>query len=201
MADQLLPLLCGLATASFTACARDYSHIVYWLAGFTSVLFLTTSWPYSSASLVLIDPAHLATVSAIAALTALAMLHKARWNSAAVVFGGVLGAAWVNSLSALGYQWLPILIAVCLFSMLAFFGATNRKGFVSNQLRDEAFIIVIVVSLFLSTVPAAISGWQTASNLQSLDTSQNGANGNAGVLVVTLAFIVLGGLYGKWKYR
>ncbi|RLA44198.1 MAG: hypothetical protein DRR06_10265 [Gammaproteobacteria bacterium] len=198
MADQLFPLLCGLATVSFTACARRYGQIVHWLIGFFSVFFLTGSWPGLSYGLVLIDPAHLATVAALAALT---MLHKGKWNSAAVVFGGMLGAVWLNSLSALGYQWTSVLIAVCLFSFTAFFGATSRKGFVSNQLRDDAFIIVIVVALFLSTVPTAMSGWQTASNLQSLDTSQNGINGNAGVLILSLVFIILGGIYGKWKYR
>jgi len=198
MAEQLFPLLCGLATVSFTACARHYRHLIYWLGGFLSVLFLTGSWPDYSPGLVLIDPTHLATVSGLAAL---AMLKRDKRNALAVVFGGILGAVWVNSLGALGYQMLLVLVVVCLASIIAFFGATSRKGFVSNPLSDEAFLIVIAVSVLISLVPTAISGWQTASNLQSLDTSQNGVNGNAGVLILSLVFIVLGGIYGKWKYR
>jgi len=61
--------------------------------------------------------------------------------------------------------------------------------------------LVIAVSLFVSIVPTAFSGWQIASNLQSLGAGQDETYASDGVLILSLAFLVLGGIYGKWKHR
>lgn len=198
VAFLLFPLLCGLATVSFTACAKHPRHGIHWLTGFFSVLLLTGSWISQNRSLVLVDPTHAATVLGLAAF---AILHKGKWESAAVVFGGMLGAVWISSLSASGYPWLLVWIVVCLVSVVAFVGATSRKNFVSNEVLDEALVIVIVVSLFVSIVPTAISGWQSATNLTALDLGQDEPYANVGLLILSLTFIGVGGLYGKWKYR
>jgi len=198
MAYQLFPLLCGLATVSFTACAHHRGQSSHWLLGFFSVLYVTGAWNVQAQSLLLIDPTHVATVLALAAF---AILHKHRWRSAGVVLGGMLAALWINVLSATGYPWLPVTLAVCLVSVLAFVSAIARKGFVSTQLQDEALIIVIAVSLVVSIVPTAISGWQTAASLQSLDISQNETYSAVGVLLLSFACMVVGGIYAKWKHR
>ena len=198
MAFLLFPLLCGLATVSFTACAKHPRHVIHWLIGFLSVLLLTGSWIGQNRGLVLVDPTHAATVLGLAAF---AILHKSQWASAAVVFGGMMGAVWISSLTASGYPWLLVSIVICLVSVVAFIGATGWKNFVSDEVLDEALIIVIAVSLFVSIVPTAISGWQSAANLTALDSGQNEPYANVGLLILSLTFIVVGGLYGKWKYR
>lgn len=198
MAYQLFPLLCGLATVSFTACADHRNQAGYWLLGLFPVMYVTGSWNGQAQSLLLIDPTHVATVLALAAF---AVLHKRKWRSAGVVFGGMLAAVWINGLSATGYPWLPVVIAVCLVSILTFSSAIARQGFVSTQLRDEALIIVIGVSLVVSIVPTAISGWQTAASLQTLGASQDETYSGVGVLILTFACVVVGGIYAKWKYR
>lgn len=198
MAYQLFPLLCGLATVSFTACADQRKQAGHWLLGLFSMLYVTGAWNGQSQNLLLIDPSHVATVLALAAF---AVLHKRKWRRAAVVFGGMLAALWINVLSATAYPWLPVAFAVCLISGLAFIGAIAWDGFVSTQLRDEALIIVIAVALVVSIVPTAISGWQTAASLQSLDASQNETSSGVGVLILSFTFMVVGGIYAKWKHR
>lgn len=198
MAYQLFPLLCGLATVSFTACAQHRRHGIHWLSGFFPVLLLTGTWMDQGRGLVLVEPTHLATVLALAALT---ILHKGKWGSAAVVFGGMMGAMWINALVLSGYPELIVSVTICLVAAITFFSAINKKDFVSSQLRDEALLFVIALSLVISIVPTAFSGWQTASSLQSLDAGQNEASANVGVLILSLAFLVLGGIYAKWKVR
>ncbi len=198
MVYQLFPLLCGLAAVSFTACASRRSQLAHWLAGFFSALLLTGSWIGQGRELLLLDPTQFATLLVLAAF---AVLHNKRWSTVAVVIGGMLTALWTNSLDAAGYPQLPVLIATCLFSVLAFFGALYRKGFVSAEVQDEALIIVIIVALLLSIVPTAIAGWQTATNLHVVDIAQDETYANVGLLILTLAFVTVGGLYSKWKYR
>ena len=198
MAYQLFPLLCGLATVSFTACAHHRRHGIHWLGGFFPVLLLTGTWMDQGRELVLIEPTHLATVSALAALT---ILHKGKWHSAALVFGGMMGAVWINALVTSGYPGPLVSVAVCLVAAIAFFCAVRQKDFASRQLRDEGLLLVIAVSLFVSIVPTAFSGWHIASNLQSLGAGQDETYASDGVLILSLAFLVLGGIYGKWKHR
>ncbi|MCH8264858.1 MAG: hypothetical protein IIC10_05615 [Proteobacteria bacterium] len=162
------------------------------------MLLLTGTWMDQGRGLVLIEPTHLATVSALAALT---ILHKGKWHSAALVFGGMMGAVWINALVTSGYPGPLVTVAVCLVAAIAFFCAVHEKDFAPRQLRDEGLLLVFAVSLVVSIVPAAFSGWQTASNLQSLDAGQNETYASVGVLILSLAFLVLGGIYGKWKDR
>ena len=198
MAYQLFPLLCGLATVSFTACAHQSRHGIHWLSGFFPVLLLTGTWMDRGQALLLIEPTHLATVLVLAALT---IVHKGKWDAAAMVFGGMMGAVWINALVTSGYPSSPVSVAVCLVAAIAFFCALYEKDFAPRQLRDEGLLLVFAVSLVVSIVPAAFSGWQTASNLQSLDAGQNETYAGVGVLILSLAFLVLGGIYGKWKVR
>lgn len=198
MAYQLFPLLCGLATVSFTACVHLRRQGIHWLSGFIPVLLLIGTWMDQGRGLVVIEPTHLATVLALAAFT---ILHKGKWRSAAVVLGGMMGAVWINALVTLGYPGSIVTVVVSLVAAITFYCAIHKKDFGSSQLRDEALLIVIALSLVVSIVPTAISGWQVASNLQSLDAGQTETYANVGVLILSLAFLVLGGIYAKWKVR
>ena len=112
-----------------------------------------------------------------------------------------MGAVWINALVTLGYPGSIVTVAVSLVAAITFYCAIHKKDFGSSQLRDEALLIVIALSLVVSIVPTAISGWQVASNLQSLDAGQPETYANVGVLILSLAFLVLGGIFAIWKGR
>lgn len=206
MAYQLFPLLCGLATLSFTACANRHRHLLHWFSGFLLVLVLTNYRVDGIRALMLIDPIQIATVLGLAAF---ARLHKPSANSAAVVLGGMVAALWINSLTAFAYPRLPVIVVVSLLTSIVFYAAIHRKNFVSVLLLDEALIIVMILSLLVAVVPAALAGWQTAESLQVLGSvagevtanGQSQTDPNSAVLMLSLAFLVVGCIYGKWKYR
>ncbi len=198
MTDQLFPLLCGLATVSFTACMERSRQFIYWLGGLLATLLLTAPWPGQNGGLVLIEPAHIATVSGLAAW---AILHKNQWQATALALGGVFAALWINALAHLGLQWLSATTTVGLFAGIALLGTTRIAGFAPRQVRDEGLLVVIAVSAFIALVPTAIAAWQTSSGLQAMGSPQHESGSNTGAYILSLAFMVLGGLYAKWKYR
>jgi len=198
MTDQLFPLLCGLATVSFTACIKRPAQLFYWLGGLLACLSLTAPWPGQNSALVLIEPTHIATVSGLAAW---AILHKSQRQAAALALGGVFAALWIKALASLGLQWLSAATVVGLVAAIAALGATRIAGFAPRQVRDEALLLVIAVSAFIALVPTAIAAWQTSSGLQAMDSPQHESGSDTGAYILSLAFMVLGGLYAKWKYR
>jgi hypothetical protein len=196
MATQLFPLLCGFATVIFAASTRQLGQGLYWLAGFLLAGFLVGAWSGPNIGYLLLDPAQVATVLVLAALL---KFQTSRFDIALLVFSGLIAAIWANSLILSGYPGLPVTAVVVVLSALTVGCSVYRKEFVTEKLLDEALLILLLMALFIAIVPAAIAGWQSASGLQGLDASQGGTAINGGVLVIVLAFAVLGGVYKKWK--
>lgn len=167
MIAQLFPILCGLASISFLACARRVGQAWFWLAGFVLVWLLGLPW-LGAPVLLLNDPQEVAIVVSVFAFT---ILHHHSWRRLALVMAGIMAACWQLALVGLGIPLPWSLVLILAVSALGFAATLRRREFVSDELLDEAFTIVLILALLVAVVPAVLQGWQAASSLQALDGS------------------------------
>lgn len=188
MIAQLFPILCGLASVSFLACARRLAQAWFWLLGFVATQLLIGPW-FGRPLLAANDPQEIAVIITVFAFT---ILHEHAWRRLAMCMAGLMAAFWLNSLAGLG---LPVTMGVLMVAALSGFSlwaVLKRPGFTSDDLLDEAFTLVMVLALLVALVPAVLQGWQSAASLQSLDSGGGADELSQVTMLLAFAAVALG---------
>ncbi len=137
----------------------------------------------------------------IAGANAAAFLRP-RWSWLPPVAGGAAAAGWISVLQAQGLPWLPAALAAAALLAVTVAVAKRRAGFLPDEMRDEALLVVGVFALLLATYPDVVEGWRSGLALMA---EPLGAAPGSGVgpwlVAVVLACVLLGGAYTAWKRR
>lgn len=131
---------------------------------------------------------------------AVASLARPRWWLLPPVAAGICGAAWVSILGGQGLPWAPaIVIAAAVLAASA--GGARRRGFLSNEVRDEALVIVAAFALLLAVGPAVVDGWRSSITLAAEPLGAAGPEFGPWLGAIVAVSLLLGGAYSIWKRR
>jgi hypothetical protein len=140
-------------------------------------------------------------VGAAAALVAALLLFKPRTRLVACAYGGFLAALWSVLMHI---QGTPLVIAIGLAAAvpaLSAILAIKRPVFAPDHLREEAFLVVLVLGLAVSMAPGVSAGWQSAVAL-NLEEKRTAIQAVPGWTIVTMLVAAsLGGVYSLWARR
>ena len=136
----------------------------------------------------------------IAAAHAAAFLQP-RWWLLPPIGGGIAAAGWVSILRAQGLPWLPAALAAAALLVATISLVRRRPAFMSEDVRDEALILVGVSALALATGPDIVDGWRSGLTLMAEPLAASGSSVGPWLGALVGASVVLGGAYTAWKRR
>lgn len=136
-------------------------------------------------------------------LLSIVLMQHNRYAMLALWWAGLVSVNWGLVLQLQGYPLIFIFLLVVTANLVSALSALMHKGFVSDQLQEEALLWVISLALVMVVIPPAITGWQSASSLKTI--GESGASGIAGeigagyIAWLPLVFMVSGGVYAAWR--
>ena len=132
---------------------------------------------------------------------AVASLARPRWRWLPPVAAGVFAAAWISILEAQGLPWLPGAVAAAGVLAAAILLAARRRGFMPDEVRDEALVIIASFALLLSLGPDVVDGWRSSVALKAEPLAAAGPQGGPVLGALVAVSVLLGGAYTLWKRK
>jgi hypothetical protein len=136
----------------------------------------------------------------IAAAHAAAFLRP-RWSWVPPIAGGIAAAGWLSVLRAQGLPWLPAALAAAALLVVTIGLVKRRPAFMSDEVRDEALVLVGVSALLLATGPTIVDGWRSGLALTAEPLAAPSSSVGPWLGVLVLGCVALGGVYTAWKRR
>ena len=135
------------------------------------------------------------------AAAAIAALARPRWWLLAPLAAGVCASAWVSILGSQGLPWLPGTLAASGLLAAASISAARRRGFMPDEMRDEALLIVASFALLLSLGPGVVDGWRSSVALKAEPLAAESPQAGPWLGALVAASMLLGGAYSLWKRK
>lgn len=132
---------------------------------------------------------------------AVAALARPRWSWLPPVAAGICAAAWISILEAQGLPWLPGALAAAGVLAAAVLLAARRRGFMPDEVRDEALVIVASFALLLAIGPDVVDGWRSSIALKAEPLGAAGPQIGPLLGALIAASVLLGGAYTLWKRK
>lgn len=126
---------------------------------------------------------------------------RPRWSMLPPIAGGAAAAAWISILRAQGLPWLPAALGATALLAGAIGLSKRRAGFMPDELRDEALVLVGVFALLLATGPDVVTGWRSGLALTAEPLAGPTSGAGPWLAALVLGCVLLGGAYAAWKRR
>jgi hypothetical protein len=134
---------------------------------------------------------------------AVAALHLVRPKYAPLtaLFAGVMAGLSASLPSAYGLPFATSLTAAAMPPAIAVLLAATRPEFVPADLREEALLGLLTLSLLVALAPGLIGGWQSALALNVEEKGRATLAIPVWTFSLGLASMALGGAYAAWRRR
>lgn len=136
------------------------------------------------------------------ALTAASLVRvlTSHGQRAGGAIAGLLIGGWAVHLGHAGAPFWLIPTLAFPGPALAAWWATRRNGFVPEDIRSEALLLVAALGLAVASVPTLLDGWRSASTLAAASGAPAAATTiPTFAMLTTGGAIALGGLHAAWR--
>lgn len=127
------------------------------------------------------------------------------WRPAATILplasAGALAGLWSSLLRVQGLPWPLAVVGAAAVPLASSFLTRRRPKFAPEMLREEAQLVVLVLSLAVVLAPGIIDGWQSAVALNVGLKEDAGPDVPVWTWCAVSGTTALGGLYSLWMRR
>ncbi len=185
-------VLAALAATVFAAQSASGRAALFLLSGgFTAV----------AAAFLVLAPLDASTLGFCIVAAAVTALARPRWRLLPPIAAGVFAAAWISILEAQGLPWLPGALAAGTLLAVGVGLAARRRGFIQDEVRDEALVLVASFAMLLAVGPDVVDGWRSSIALKAEPLAAAGPEVGPWLGALVVGIVMLGGAYSLWKRR
>jgi len=170
-------------------------------SGRATLFLLIGCFAAAAGAFLVLAPLDASTLGFCIVAAAATVLARPHWRLLPPAAAGLFAAAWISILEAQGLPWLPGALAAGTLLAVSVGLAARRRGFMHDDVRDEALVLVASFALLLAVGPDVVDGWRSSIALKAEPLAAAGPEIGPWLGALVAGIVMLGGAYSLWKRR